>query len=482
LLQIKGKTLIGWAYLEMGQTKEALNRHLAAFRTTTDTVLLQKYSILFANLALNYNGLGKTDSAFYFIDKAVRYSRTNENLFALSNSLAIQAQLYVLSGQNKKAEQPLKEVVEIRKLIGDPFYIVSDMSQLAMYYARNGQPEKGIDLCKKGIAIANQFHLDTKLFFLYGTLADNYKALGDEVNYAKTLEKIIVLKDSVYQANSAHSLAEMQTKYELQKKENIIIQQKLGLIEKNYFIYGSLILLLLSLISGFLIFKGFRKRQQLKMQLMQEEEKRLSAQAVTAAEETERKRIAADLHDNLGAYAASIASNIDYLKIAQTDKQNATALKELQNNSQSMVAQLSDTIWALKKDAYPLTAISDRVKIFIQKIQSSYPDIIIDVIEEIPTDHVLSPAQAFHLFQTMQEGIINALRHSGAKHVTVIIGGDEHWRVSINDDGKGFSQNSIVSGSGLYNMKARSKEAGWNIHWQQNNGNGTSVIITSTAN
>ncbi len=48
---------------------------------------------------------------------------------------------------------------------------------------------------------------------------------------------------------------------------------------------------------------------------MQAEDKRLSSEAIIQAEENERKRIAADLHDNLGAYAATIASNLDYILV-----------------------------------------------------------------------------------------------------------------------------------------------------------------------
>ena len=227
LLQMKGKTLIGWAYLEMNQFTEALKWHLRALNSTRDTLLLEKYSILFANLALNYNNLGKTDSALYFINKAINYSRKNENLFALSNSLAIQAQFFVRSGQATLAEEPLKEVVTIRKLIGDPFYIVSDMAQLALYYAHNRQAEKGIALSNEGIAIAQQYNLDTKLIFLYGALAENYKALGNSVKYGEVLEKIISLKDSVYLKNSAEAIAEMRTRYELEKK-------KISLSGKNW--------------------------------------------------------------------------------------------------------------------------------------------------------------------------------------------------------------------------------------------------------
>ncbi|MEJ0105397.1 MAG: hypothetical protein WDO19_23820 [Bacteroidota bacterium] len=49
------------------------------------------------------------------------------------------------------------------------------------------------------------------------------------------------------------------------------------------------------------------------MRMLLEKEKDMSLLAVARAEEKERKRIAADLHDNLGAYAASIASNIDHI-------------------------------------------------------------------------------------------------------------------------------------------------------------------------
>ncbi|MEP6700821.1 MAG: hypothetical protein ABJA85_05880, partial [Bacteroidota bacterium] len=300
LLQIKGKTLIGWAYLEMGQTKESLKWHLKALNTTSDDLLLQNYAILFANLSLNYNSLGKTDSAFYYITNAIKYSRENENLFALSNSLAIQAQLYVTSGRASMAEVPLKEVVEIRKQIGDPFYIVSDMSQLGLYYANNGQPEKGIAICNEGIAIARKYKLDAKLFFLYSSLAANYKAQGNAAKYAEVLEKLIVIKDSVYQENSAQALAELQTKYEVEKKERTIIGQKLAIVKKNYWLYGSLILSLLTAFLFYILFKNYRVRQKLKLERLLDEEKQSAIQSVKEAEENERKRIAADLHDNLG--------------------------------------------------------------------------------------------------------------------------------------------------------------------------------------
>lgn len=482
LLQVKAKTLIGWAYLEMGQAREALVWHLKALHSTSDTLLLEKYGILFANLALNYNSLGKQDSGRFYIAKAIAYSRRHENLFALSNSLAIQAQLFVNAGKAPLAEAPLKEVIAIRKLIGDPFYIVSDIGQLGLYYARNGQPKKGIDICEEGIAIARKYNIDSKLFFLYSSLGQNYKAMGDFNKYAQVLEDIIVIKDSVYQKNSASSLAEMQTKYEVQKKEFTIIRQKLDLVTKNYLLYGAVLAALFGIILFYLLFQNYRKRQKIKMEQLLEEEKLSSGKSVKEAEEKERKRIAADLHDNLGAYAASIASNLDLIKFPQTELENITALQELKSNSQSIVSQLSDTIWALKKEALSLTAISDRLKVLIQKIQPSHPSIKIDVIERIANDILLPPSQAFHLYQTIQEALINALRHSNSSQVIIIFKSDKTWKVCITDNGKGIEDERTVLGNGLTNMKNRCKEVGWLIEWQSNEKNGTTVVISPTTN
>lgn len=467
LLQVKGKTLIGWAFLEMGQTRDALSWHLKALHTTTDTVLLARYGILFANLALNYSGLGKSDSAFYYINKAIRYSRQHENLFALSNSLAIYAQLLVRAGEAARAEQPLMEVVEIRKLIGDPFYVVSDMGQLGLYYASNKQPEKGIAICNEGISIARQYKLDTKLFFLYSSLAENYKAGGNLQAYADVLERILLLKDTVYQKNSAQSLAEIQTRYESEKNQNTIAHQQLKLVKKNYWLYGSIGLLVLGIIIFYLLFSNYQKKQKLKNKLLLE---------------NERKRIAAELHDNLGAYAASLSSNLNYLQHEYTNASAEQAFRELKNNSNAIISELNDTIWVLKKDVLSLTAISDRIKIFVSHIRKSYPAINVEVDEKIEKDHRIPSAKAFHLYRLVQEAITNSLRHSQAKNIVVSMISSDEWKVLITDDGLGLAGMAMENGNGngMSNMRERSKEAGWAIDWLQPAKGGTMVAILGT--
>lgn len=137
----------------------------------------------------------------------------------------------------------------------------------------------------------------------------------------------------------------------------------------------------------------------MKTQLMMQEEKHKSEKAIPEAKESERKRIAADLHDNIGIYAASIVSNINHIHFTPRDTRDERALNELRLNSQAIISQLSDTIWVLKKESMPILAISDRLKLFVQRLQRRDPDVVIEVKKNI----LFYSLQTFHLFHILQE-------------------------------------------------------------------------------
>jgi len=199
--------------------------------------------------------------------------------------------------------------------------------------------------------------------------------------------------------------------------------------------------------------------------------------------QNERERISRDLHDNLGAYAAAIASNVATIKNSQNGN-DLNILHQLKDNSQSIINQISDTIWALNKEAISLTSVSDRFKVFLQKIQPNHPHINIAIEENILNDQKLSPANALHLFRIMQEAVNNAIRHSEGNQINILITADKTWEIRIEDNGNGMNHSGTKAdgGNGLKNMQTRIKQAGWTILWKQNIPGGTSVIISSTTN
>jgi signal transduction histidine kinase len=442
----------------------------------------------YINAGYAYASIGKSDSAEFYINKGLPLCRQLQNLHYIATALRIQTNIYTSLRRYADAEKALLEMMAIRQKLSSASILVEDNLQLAEFYANSGQLSKAIEICKNnlkkgnivsaGNGTAEVFTNDPKVRVTFlEKLAAYYKQAGDMNEYYVSLEELVSAKDSLYAANSAEAIAELQTKYEVQKKENTILQQKFDLQRKNFLFYGSLALTILLLVTGFILFSTYKKRQKTRVAMLMEEERK-------QAQERERVRIASDLHDNLGAYAASMASNIGYIHVPDADEKTRNALQELSNNSGAIISQLNDTIWALKKDELSLTAISDRIKSFISRIRKSYPDISIDVEENISNDVLLPSFQAFHLYRILQEAINNALKHSRAKNIVVNIDAGNSWEVNIRDDGRGFVFEEVIgnSGNGLAHMMERSREVKWKISWEKTNPSGTLVKISPTTN
>ncbi|MFN8250946.1 MAG: histidine kinase [Ferruginibacter sp.] len=475
LLQIQAKTGIGWVLMEMEQYKDALQWLFKALRTSSNKTHYRNYGALYSNIANAYNALGKEDSAMYYINIAITDARENESLGFLATALSMQAKIFVDHHKPKLAESPLNEVLQIRKQLNDPYYTVYDMSSLASYYANNNQPQKGIALCIEGIAIARQMRLQPQLMMIYRALAENYKVAGNTSAYSHTLEDIIALKDSFNNLNSARQIAELEARNASQKNEKTILEQKLNLTVKNYWLFGSAVFGVMAIVIFLLLFKNYRRKQQLKLQAALEEEKRMAAISIIEAEEQERRRIAADLHDNIGAYASAIRADVEMITLGNSDKKDR-ALQNLQQHSQEIMSSLRDTIWVLNKDHITVTGISDRIKNYTSKLQSSYSNILINLTEQIEDDKKLGSKQALNIFRIMQEAIHNALKHSNAKNIDISIHSRETLQIEIRDNGTGITAGA-GSGNGLFNMKSRAAESGINLRVSTAENAGTGILL-----
>lgn len=468
---------VGWVYMELDQYREAIRWFSNAIQSGTPS-WFEKYSIMFSNIAASYNSLGQNDSAKFYIDKALYYSKQSQNLTDQANALAIQTGILSETGEPKLAEKSMNDALVIRRVIGDPFFIVSDLAELSNFYASHGPQEKGIALAREGIEMAYHYGLNSKLYILFNALANNYKKAHNYSAYAETLEKLLQLKDSSYKQTSAEELANLQTKYEIQKEQNTILQQNFHLKQSKYFLYASLIFSIILILSSLLLLRSYRRRQALRIKLLNQEKLQEKEKDILLARESERKRIAADLHDSLGAYAASIAVNVKLLEDEPMSAENRAVIHDLRNNSLEVVTQLRDSIWALKKDSLALTSVSDRIKSFIQQIQKSYPATTVNVIENINVDYLLSSTHAYHLFRTAQEAITNALRHSKAGEIVVVIDSNPgQWKITISDDGIGLIPGK-APGDGMANIRQRAAEAEWQIDWSAGEKKGTCISIS----
>ncbi|MBS1614527.1 MAG: tetratricopeptide repeat protein [Bacteroidetes bacterium] len=470
--------VISYNLNELPQALDYYRRALSFSEQNPEALQTQAYSWI--NMAMVYAWQEQFDTALQLLAQAIPACKRLDNLYYLANAYAVQANVYKWSGRLPQAETAMLHMVALREKTEGNLNFSNEQLGLGNFYVYAKDYPKAIATYQAGLAyhearraagMPPNYEL---LLRYYEGLSKAYASTADNKAYLLALKQIIALKDSVAAKSSTEAIAEMQAKYEVQKKETTIIAQKLALTRKNFLFYGSLILSLLFVLIGWLLFRAYRRKSRLRL----EEEKRLAATAVKDAEEAERRRIAADLHDNLGSYAAGIKSHADELK--RSAGVPSPALQLLQENAQQMVSLLSDTIWAMRRPSMNLSELSDRIKLFLQRQQNNYPQINMQVSEDISETFAFSPTQSYHLLMMVQEAVNNALRHSRCRQLLLLIHSSQDWFITIHDDGIGMDAEALQQegGNGLSNMKLRAGNIPCQIEWQTGT-EGTEIQIRS---
>ncbi|MFT3933956.1 MAG: ATP-binding protein [Chitinophagaceae bacterium] len=478
-LNIARATLgIGNAYLRLEKLDDALNWYHKALQFMSNPVYKRKLSFIYGNLGITFYHLDKEDSAIHYIKEEIKYAQEDGNLTTQANSYFLYGGLLAEYKHTDEAEQAFTKAVELREKIGDIYYIISDMAQMALFYNDINKPEKGIALCKKGLALLQQNGNDfLNKSNLYESMARNYLALKDYKNYGETLKEQLALRDSIYKKNSEKEVAEMQAKYDVQKKETEIAHQRLLLVKKNYLIYGSLAVFILLVFSAYQLFRRYQQNQQFRLVQAVEREKEISVIAVNEAEENERKRIAADLHDNLGAQANALLYGTEQLKTASQDE--SVLLDNLQYTARDMMQSLRETAWAMKHSEVTVAEIWLRIINFAKHLSLIFKEFKIATNGDVQTGIIFSSNRALQIILIVQEGINNAVRHSAGDRISIDSNFTEStWQLSITDNGKGFDlATQSNNGIGLTNMQERAVKAGLSIRFDTSPAKGTSIVL-----
>jgi len=447
------------------------------------------------NLAQDYWWMDKLDSATYCINRSIDLSKRIENLYYLSTALRAKASILISKKEYAEAEKAITESIRVIGKVEGNAPQQDKLMVLASIYEHQSQYDKAIKVLQDGLVqdsiykevsphaanIANTGGLQ-KLFY-YKELAKCYQLKGDSKHYEYFLEKVIAAEEAFYKTNSAQAIAELETKYQFEKKEATIAQQRLALVQKNYLFYGSVLVTLLLGAIGWLIYKDLRRRQKLKLQQLQDEEKRLSAKAVADAEEHERKRIAADLHDNLGAQLSYIKRNVNFIMDQPTGlsfEEGQKYLTNVNDIAQNAMIDLRETIWVLNKDEVSIQEFADKLKSYLRQQLAGKEMIAWDFKENLHGNWKLSSGEVMHIFRIVQEVVSNIIKHSGATMINIKLdsASDKAYTLEIIDNGIGFDVNNKYDGHyGLENIEKRSKDISAKLVIESAGNQGTRIIL-----
>jgi signal transduction histidine kinase len=195
--------------------------------------------------------------------------------------------------------------------------------------------------------------------------------------------------------------------------------------------------------------------------------------------EAERRRIGQDLHDTLGQHLTGVA----LLGQSVADRLAAASAPEVANAAQlvaMVVAKVNDAIRMTRELARGLLppAIEEHgFSVALEKWANEVGQLF-RVDCRLECSHpVCDGATAGHLYRLIQEAVNNAIRHGGARRITIAItAARRRGTLTVADDGSGFDPLAQVSsGLGLRIMQDRARAIGGKLQVASSSNGGTTV-------
>jgi two-component system sensor histidine kinase UhpB len=206
-----------------------------------------------------------------------------------------------------------------------------------------------------------------------------------------------------------------------------------------------------------------------------ETERRDSARRALAAQEAERRRIARELHDEIGQILTGLLLRSETLARRAPDdlRGDLEDLREAARQAAEEVRRIARRLRPEALDELGLqsallalcTAVSSRVGLRIERnLERALP---------------LTAEQELVIYRVAQESITNVARHARASHAEVTLrnDGDGGVLLVVRDDGVGLPQDADRKSNGLRGMRERALLVGANIEIGPANGRGTEVRL-----
>jgi len=364
---------------------------------------------------------------------------------------------------------------------------------LMNYYLKNYQTSSLIlkDALKKAIEI--------KSSLLQRNILDAWSCLeNDRKNYHFAFDLLNKYIDAANDVSSDEARRQMnfvnakykarERSFEIEKLENEKKVQDATIQRRNLMVFALSAILLISLIAGFTIYRNFKITREISRQKAMIQEQRINEleqerqiialNSTLQGEETERSRLARDLHDGLGGLLSGLKLTLMNMK------GNAIITREAMDLYDHALGLLDTSIKELRHVAHNLMpetlfrfGLRQTLSDFCEGVGN--PKLKVDFVfygDERRYDEKLEIAT----YRIVQELVNNAMKHSEASEIAVqLVSDEDRLSITVQDNGKGMDVDSTnqSSGKGLANIRSRVASFGGQFDLSSERGKGTEATI-----
>jgi ligand-binding sensor domain-containing protein len=173
-----------------------------------------------------------------------------------------------------------------------------------------------------------------------------------------------------------------------------------------------------------------------------------------------RTRIAGDLHDEVGSMLSGLAMQAEIMEMDH-HKSDPARLHRIIEISRLTLSKMRDVVWSIDSRRDQVKDLLDRMRENAEEMLTPRDIIFRFELGELPLEKKLPVDVRQHLFLFYKEGINNIAKHSNATHVDIRFGQfEDHFELSIHDNGTVAPTSTTSSGFGLQNLEMRAKKLG----------------------
>ena len=205
-----------------------------------------------------------------------------------------------------------------------------------------------------------------------------------------------------------------------------------------------------------------------------ESERRESGRRAMLAEEAERRRVASDLHDEIGQSLTALLLRLKH--VGETEHPGSAAIRELGAATEEILEEVRSVARRLRPEALEELGLRSALLALATRLErAGGPGVDVRVAADVPA---LAPDVELVLYRVAQESLTNVLRHAGARHASVELrlSGDAVI-LDVRDDGSGFDVGAAGVDGGLRGMRERAVLVGGSLKVVSRPGEGTVVRL-----
>jgi two-component system sensor histidine kinase UhpB len=373
--------------------------------------------------------------------------------------------IYYDKGDFKEARNQYSAALQNAKSISNQTLIAHSHASLSYAFYELKQFEKAIAYADSAHRAAKKINSPYTVMEAYLMLSNAHR---EQQHYREALayfQQYTTLKDSLSEASSKADIAELEMKYQNEKKvteiELLKSEQALSSSRQR----ANLMLVAIALISVIIISALLVNRYRV-----------INRTKRQAELDRVRNTIARDLHDDLG----SALSSINILSQVALYEKNGNAQNYFQrigDQSARMMEYMGDMVWSINPRNDSMDQVIIRMREFATEIFES-KNIEYQFSEEVAGELTLDADKRKNLFLIFKESVNNAAKYSNARRVEISLRQQDHALVmSIKDYGQGFDEQTIKTGNGLRNLRERATEMNGTVTLKSVVGEGTEVAL-----